>query len=266
MRVFDGVVIGLVEDLDDPDNLDRIKVTFPWLADSVKSYWARQARLMAGENRGTHFMPEKGDEALVAFEHGDARFPYIIGFLWNGIDTPPNSDIDRHVRRIRTTTGHKMDFDDRGGKEAVTITTQGKHVADLNDANKQIKISTTKSHVVNLDDGHQKIEIISTGGHSVTLDDQALTVTVKSAGGHTITLDDTQHTVSVQTTAQQSVVLSDAAQSVTAKTSTGHTVSMLPAAVTVAFSGGGSLVLTAGTSILQHGHAITVSPGGIAFA
>jgi uncharacterized protein involved in type VI secretion and phage assembly len=35
------------------------------------------------------FMPEIGDEALVAFEHGDPERPYIIGALWNGVDSAP---------------------------------------------------------------------------------------------------------------------------------------------------------------------------------
>jgi uncharacterized protein involved in type VI secretion and phage assembly len=29
-------------------------------------------------------MPEIGDEVLVAFEHGCAQRPYVLGTLWNG--------------------------------------------------------------------------------------------------------------------------------------------------------------------------------------
>ena len=38
---------------------------------------------------GFMFMPEKGDEVLVAFEHGDPERPYIVGALWNGADSAP---------------------------------------------------------------------------------------------------------------------------------------------------------------------------------
>ena len=38
--------------------------------------------MMAGRNRGTWFVPEVGDEVLVAFEHGDVKEPYVIGALW----------------------------------------------------------------------------------------------------------------------------------------------------------------------------------------
>ena len=86
-----GVVVGIVKDIKDPENLGRVKVDFPWLgeeADAVSgssdedrahSFWARIATLMAGAERGTFFIPEVGDEVLVAFEHGDMDRPIILG-------------------------------------------------------------------------------------------------------------------------------------------------------------------------------------------
>ena len=43
---------------------------------------------MAGKGRGLFYLPEVGDEVLVAFEHGDIRRPYVIGSLYNGSDKP----------------------------------------------------------------------------------------------------------------------------------------------------------------------------------
>lgn len=43
------------------------------------------------DHSGTVILPEVDDEVLVAFEHGDARFPYVLGRLWNGTDHPPGS-------------------------------------------------------------------------------------------------------------------------------------------------------------------------------
>ena len=64
--------------------------------------WARIATLMAGKERGTYFIPEVGDEVLVAFEHGDIHYPYIIGSLWNGKEKPfeTNSDGKNNLRVI----------------------------------------------------------------------------------------------------------------------------------------------------------------------
>ncbi len=63
-------------------------------------------------------MPQAGDEVLVAFNQDDAGHPYIIGFLWNGEDTPPEND--PQVRVIRTVNGHEIriyDPDVAGGDE-----------------------------------------------------------------------------------------------------------------------------------------------------
>ena len=114
-----GVVIGLVTDVADPEGLGRIKVEFPWLAESSQSNWARLATGLAGPDLGVWFLPEVGDEALVAFEMDDIRRPYILGFLWNGDSTPPADD--PALRIIKTVSGHTLTFDDTSGAEAITI-------------------------------------------------------------------------------------------------------------------------------------------------
>lgn len=114
-----GVVIGLVTDLDDPEGLGRIRVEFPWLSDDNTSNWARVASALAGPSLGVFFQPEVGDEALVAFEMGDVRRPYILGYLWNGDNAPPSDD--PAVRMIQTVSGHKLVFDDTSGSEQITV-------------------------------------------------------------------------------------------------------------------------------------------------
>lgn len=117
-RRMKGVVIGLVESLDDPERLGRIQVTYPWLASTDNtSNWARVAAPLAGAELGAFFQPEKGDEALVAFEMDDPRRPYILGYLWNGDNAPPSEDPQQRV--IQTVAGHKILFDD--GEESITL-------------------------------------------------------------------------------------------------------------------------------------------------
>ncbi|MCB0244724.1 MAG: type IV secretion protein Rhs, partial [Anaerolineae bacterium] len=88
-----GVYPALVADINDPDGQGRVKVRLPWLPDDGGGFsvWARLATLMAGANRGTWFIPDVDDEVLVAFEGGDPRRPYVVGALWNGQDTPPET-------------------------------------------------------------------------------------------------------------------------------------------------------------------------------
>src|SRR5262249_39229390 len=94
---FYGVVVGVVTNNQDPDDMHRVKVRFPWLSkdtERVESNWARVAAPMTGRGRGQYFLPEVDDEVLVAFEHGQIDHPFVIGSLWNGQDTPPDSNAD----------------------------------------------------------------------------------------------------------------------------------------------------------------------------
>ena len=79
-KIF-GVVVGIVTNNEDPEKLGRVKVRFPWLSDDNESHWARIATLRARLNVGTWFLPDVDDEVLVAFEHGDVRFPHVLGDL-----------------------------------------------------------------------------------------------------------------------------------------------------------------------------------------
>ncbi|HEC98654.1 MAG TPA: phage tail protein [Nitrospirae bacterium] len=164
-----GVAAGIVTNNQDPDGLGRVKIKFPWLSDDNESDWVRIATFMAGSERGSFFLPEVGDEVLVAFEHGDINHPYVIGALWNGVATPPatNSDGQNNIRKIRSRSGHEIIFnDDDTGKQ------------------EKIEIHTNAGHKIVLDDtaGQEKIEIIDkTGSNKMTIDSVRNSVNIESA-------------------------------------------------------------------------------------
>jgi uncharacterized protein involved in type VI secretion and phage assembly len=118
-----GVAVGIVTNNQDPDKMGRVRVKFPWLSDDQESWWARIATPMAGGKRGVYFLPEVNDEVLVAFEHGDVRFPCVVGALWNGQDAPPttNDDGQNNIREIKSRSGHIIRLDDTNGNEKVEI-------------------------------------------------------------------------------------------------------------------------------------------------
>ncbi len=120
---FYGVVVGIVSNNQDPDNMHRIKVCFPWLNQDHESNWARVATSMAGDGRGVYFLPEVDDEVLVAFEHGLIDQPYIIGSLWNGKDKAPesNQDGENNHRTLKSRSGHIIRFNDQDGQETIEI-------------------------------------------------------------------------------------------------------------------------------------------------
>jgi uncharacterized protein involved in type VI secretion and phage assembly len=122
------------------------------------------------------YVPQKGDEALVAFEFGDFRHPVVLGFLWNGVDKPPTSGIDENVRRIQSVSGHQFDLDDRQGDEAVVIKTSGGNTIELHDkvGQMRISISTNGGHTIELSDqvGDSHITLTTTAGQKLELVDQ----------------------------------------------------------------------------------------------
>lgn len=121
-RGTSGVAVGIVTNNEDPENRGRIKVKYPWLADDQESSWARIAAPVAGKGRGFLFLPEVGDEVLVAFEQGDMDRPYVVGTLWSGVDAPPVNDGDGRDRKVlRSRSGHLIRLDDTSGAEKIEI-------------------------------------------------------------------------------------------------------------------------------------------------
>jgi len=146
-----GVVVGVVIDNDSANHSDkpgpgRVKVKIPLLG-MQESNWARIMSFMAGSDRGAFFLPEKDDEVLVAFENGDVNRPYIIGALWNGKDTPPetNSDGENSTRIIKSKSGHVFKFSDKEGEESIQIVDKsGNNKIVINTKDNLITVSSDK--------------------------------------------------------------------------------------------------------------------------
>jgi type VI secretion system secreted protein VgrG len=127
---FLGVVVARVVDNNDPDHLGRLKVQYIW-ADKPTD-WIRMITPHAGSDRGFLFLPEVGDEVLVAFEDGDPNLPVVIGSLWNsannchGVRQPFSSQsgvTNNDVKRIVSKSGIRITFSDTPGSEGLTFVT-----------------------------------------------------------------------------------------------------------------------------------------------
>jgi uncharacterized protein involved in type VI secretion and phage assembly len=150
-----GVSVGIVAQNKDPEGLGRVKIRFPWRENSDESHWARIAVPMAGGDRGTWFLPEVGDEVLVAFDAERIEHPYVVGCLWNGQDKPPqtNSDGRNDLRIIRSRSGHEVIFDDGA---------QGRIDIHLKDDKRRVRL--TQDGIEISDDSGNSIAITSTPG------------------------------------------------------------------------------------------------------
>ena len=184
--LFYGVYPALVVDLGDPDGQGRVKVRLPWSPDAdgdAYEVWARIATLMAGNNRGTWYIPDVDDEVLVAFEGGNPRRPYVVGALWNGQDAPPESMDgagENNKKVIRSRNGVKITIDDQTGQENIIIETPG-------------------GQMLTMKDGPGVIEIEDSNGNTIKLDTSGVTVTsalrVKIDAGTTVEVNASMVTV-----------------------------------------------------------------------
>ena len=162
-----GVFPALVVDIKDPDGQGRVKITLPWSPDTNGSRyeaWARLATMMAGNNRGSWFIPDTNDEVLVCFEAGDPRRPYVIGALWNGSDKPPESmdgSGNNYKKVLRSRNGVKITLDDADGREQLILETPG-------------------GQKLTMKDGPGSVEIVDSNGNSIKLEPSGITVTASA--------------------------------------------------------------------------------------
>lgn len=180
-RIY-GVVLAQVVDNVDLNGLGRVQIHLPCLPEIDP--WARVATLMAGMSTvgtryGAYFIPQTGDEVLVAFNGGDVNEPYIVGSLWNGVDRPPTLTPTDAVNKriIRTPQGHEVEFDD--ASQSITITSSTKQKITIDPA--KVEMETTEGKTTFTLDTVGNVSIQSTIGIEL----KAPTITIE---GDTVTL------------------------------------------------------------------------------
>jgi uncharacterized protein involved in type VI secretion and phage assembly len=162
-----GAFPALVTDISDPDGLGRVKISLPWAPDTAGARyetWARLATFMAGKNRGSWFIPDVDDEVLIVFEGGDPRRPYVIGSLWNGTDSPPETmdSAGKNFKKVlRSRNGVKLTMDDNDGREQFILETPG-------------------GQKLTLKDGPGAVEIVDSNGNSIKLETSGITITASA--------------------------------------------------------------------------------------
>jgi uncharacterized protein involved in type VI secretion and phage assembly len=126
------------------------------------------ARMMmpnAGNKRGMYWMPEVGDEVVVAFEGGDSNAPIVLGALFNSQSPTPDQakpSNDNNIRTIVSRSGHEITLDDSPSAGKVTVRTNGGRTLTLDDT------------------PPGKVSMVTPAGISIELDDATGTLTLKA--------------------------------------------------------------------------------------
>lgn len=151
--------------------------------------WVRVAQSYAGKGFGSYFLPEVGDEVVLAFNLGDRDHPIVIGSLWNQVDTLPEDTAreKNDVKRLRTKGGHELVFTEESGKETLTLHTPGGLTLQMDDKAKSVTIQDKDGKNLMTVDGKngavtvtaEKKITLDVGSGSLELDGQGKKATLK---------------------------------------------------------------------------------------
>jgi Rhs element Vgr protein len=165
---INGLQIGIVTDLEDPDGEDRVKVRLPILNPNDEGIWSRVATLDAGENRGAFFRPEMNDEVVVGFLNDDPRDAIVLGMLNSSAKPAPiTASNNNHEKGFVTRSEMKVIFNDDEVSSTIETPNGNKFVLSDNTGNILVE-----------DENGNKIELSSAG----ILVESASDLTLKASG------------------------------------------------------------------------------------
>jgi uncharacterized protein involved in type VI secretion and phage assembly len=156
-----ALFLGAVVNVADPDNRNRVQIVL-YAADGADGQngpvWARVAVPFAGGSRGAFFIPDVGDEVVVAFVGGDSRFPIVLGSMWNGAATAPETlggggqSVDRWT--ITGKAGTRIAIVEQPASSAtITLSTPGGQSATITDQGTSITLTNSSQNSVTIDAG-----------------------------------------------------------------------------------------------------------------
>ena len=147
-----GLQIGVVVQLqDDPKGEDRILVKTPTIDSQSEGIWSRIATLDAGNNRGSFFRPEIGDEVVLGFLNDDPRDPIVLGMLNSSAKPAPlQAEDDNHHKGFFTRSEMKVSFDD--DKKIITLSTPGGNKIIISDEDKGITLEDQNGNTMTMND------------------------------------------------------------------------------------------------------------------
>ena len=171
-RAFTAKVISTK----DPEGLGRVKVSLPGYSKEPgrkeEGEWVRVNGMAAGSNMGMVWLPEDGQEVVVAPMSAGGEL-MMTGSVFNGEEKPPysNEDGNNEKKMLRTRSGHEVIFSDKDGSEAIEVRTPNAQIQILleNAGPKITILCEDKIHVEAKGDISLKAKNITAEAENVTV-------------------------------------------------------------------------------------------------
>lgn len=176
--------VAVVRDNNDPESSGRVRVQMLWQQDGELTDWIRVMTPDAGsgadgaKNRGFVFIPEVGDQVIVAFRYNDPDRPFVLGSLFHG-KTGGGGGSANNEKSLTALSGSVISM--KG--DAVNVTDAKGNTAHWDGKG---NISITSSESISLNCGESAIvlkkdgTIEITGGKSVQIEGTGKSVTILS--------------------------------------------------------------------------------------
>jgi uncharacterized protein involved in type VI secretion and phage assembly len=187
----DSVMVGLVTNNNDPEKWGRVQIQLPALS-GEETFWAPVLVPSAGKERGLMMLPVPGEHVVVAFENGDPSYPYVMGSLFNGKDTP-GDELAASDGSFGMRSDHKAVF---AAQEDITLRTEkGKWIVQVNGGEITEDVKSPGNYTGNFDGkwnmtSNQAVTVeskqsVTIKAPQITLDAQG-TMNVKAGGQLTV--------------------------------------------------------------------------------
>ena len=154
-----SLYLATVVNVQDPESRNRVQVRVynaDGIADQDAPVWARVAVPFAGGKRGAFFIPDVGDEVVVACLAGDPRAFIVLGSMWNGHDNAPEtlggggSSVDRWT--ITGKAGTRIAIVEQPASNAtISFTTPGGLSGTLSDQDGSIQFNDSSNTSIRID-------------------------------------------------------------------------------------------------------------------
>ncbi len=150
------IQIATVTDNADPQGQGRVKVQFKWQCGCNDiTEWLRVVTPDAGssdrvnKNRGFVFIPERGDQVLIAFEEGNIARPIVMGSVFHG-NNGAGGGAENVTKSISTRSGHTIELNDNGQNGMhIIIKDPAGNIIHLDSQGKNITITAPETMTFN---------------------------------------------------------------------------------------------------------------------
>ncbi|VAW64532.1 VgrG protein [hydrothermal vent metagenome] len=170
---FYGKYRGVVSDINDPDNMGRIRASVPEVLGNTESPWALPCAPWSGDGMGAYSIPPVGAGVWIEFEAGDPSRPVWTGCWWSKDQLPKDEDgtpATPAVKIMRTESGMMLSMND----DDLSISLSDKNAANILKINinqGEITLQGKLKAVVEA----PKIELVKNSTHPVVFGDELLT-------------------------------------------------------------------------------------------